>query len=178
MFARFFEVLNWSRGQKALALAVGCVMAVSAGICLMIVAAMTDGGVLLSSSYVYELIVIVSGGLAAGIALYLVRNWMGGQGALGYARSVVAAIMVLGVMGLVAGTLVSPINGTMAGPLVVVSEFMARPLLAMGWFVVIVGSHSLMVGWRSEQADADRRASGSAISQLSSLTRQNLYSRN
>ncbi len=172
MFARLFKTLHLSRGQKAVAIAYGGVMAVSSGITLMLMSAMEGAYAIPPEPTLYDNWVIVAGGIASGVALYMSRAWMGRRGALGFARAIVAAIIVTFVTAIIAGTLVSPFYGTLVGPFVLVSEFMAKPLLAVAWFVVLFGAHFLIAILRAEE---EWTRTSKAVSHLSSLSQANLY---
>ncbi len=172
MFARLLNKLHLTRGQKANALAYGAVMAVGAGISLMIMSAMDGENAIPPEPTLFDNWIILAGGLASGLALFLSRSWLGGSGALGLARALVASVIVTFVAALIAGTLVAPFYGTLAAPFILLSEFTAVPPLAVAWFGVLIGAHTLIGIWRDER---NWGQSGSAVSQLSELSQANLY---
>lgn len=172
MFARFLNTLHLTRGQKAVAIAYGAVMAVSAGITLMIMSGVEGANAIPPEPTLVDNWIIAAGGLAAGLALFLSRTWLGGLGALGIARALVAFIMVTVVAAILAGTLVAPFYGTMVAPFMLLSAFVAAPILAVAWGGVLIGAHVLFGILRREQ---DTVESGSAVSQLSALSQANLY---
>ena len=62
----------------------------------------------------------------------------GKPGALGLARAIVGSVAVAILAAIVAGTLIVPLYGTVYGPLLIVSEFIAKPWLAVAWFGVLI----------------------------------------
>lgn len=172
MFARILMKLHLTRGQKAVAFAYAAVMAVAAGISLMIMSAVNGGTAIPPEPTLYDNWIVLVGGLAAGVALYVSRGWLGGRGALGVARAGVATIIVTCVTAILTGLLVAPFYGVIAGPVVVLSEFAASPVVAAAWIAILFAAHMLFGLWRQEQ---EAGAHVSAVSQLSALSRENLY---
>ncbi|WP_342076185.1 hypothetical protein [Yoonia sp. SS1-5] len=177
MLARLFKGLHLSRGHKYLALAFAAVIAVASGITLVLMTAIEGENAIPAVSTGNDLWIIVAGGVASGVALFLTRNWMGGAGALGIARAGLAGVLIALVAALIAGTLVSPVYGTLVGPFVLVAEFVAKPWLGVGWFAIIYIAHSLMMMWRAEQQSGPVTYDPRAVSQLSQLSQANLYRR-
>lgn len=172
MFARLFKAMHLTRGQKAVATAYGTVMAVSAGITLLIMSAIEGVNAIPPEPTLFDNWVIAAGALAAGLAFYLSRHWIGGRGALGLARAVVSTVMVTIGAALIGGTLIAPFYGTLAGPFVVLSEFLSNPMLAAAWFVILMSAHFMVAIWRDEQ---EIGLASSAVSHLSQLSQANLY---
>ncbi len=172
MFAQTLNKLNLTRGQKAVCAAYGAVMAVASGISLMMMSTVNGGTAIPPEPTLYDNWIVLVGGLAAGVALFVSRGWLGGRGALGVARAIVATIIVTCVTAILTGLFVAPFHGAITGPLLVLSEFAAKPFLAAAWGGVIFAAHILIGYWRAER---DEAAHASAVSQLSALSRANLY---
>ncbi|MEL7181595.1 MAG: hypothetical protein AAFN63_17495, partial [Pseudomonadota bacterium] len=129
-----------------------------------------------ANNFVYW--VAISGAISAGVGLYLVRGWMGHVGMIGVARAIFGSVLLTLIASVIGGTLTVPFEGALYGPLMVVSAFIAKPWLGAIWFASTFGAHYLMSAVEEERDfGIGREAHRSATSQLSSLSRTNLYRR-
>lgn len=176
MWARIVKAIHLTRGEKSLAMAYAAVVAMSAGMTILVMSGVEGENAIPPEPTWYDNWVIVAGALSGGIALYLARNWMGVLGAIGFARAIVGSIVVAFVAAVVAGTLILPVYGTVFGPFLLISEFVATPWLAVLWFAVALAAHFLISKWTEERAwGYGRGAERGAVSQLSRLSQVNLY---
>lgn len=174
MLTRFFGMLDVDCNMKSLVVAYGVTMAVAAGLSYLITDMMLQPGTINSETSMYNVWVVVAGGLSAGTALHLGRAWFGGRGVLGCARLVLGMVMVTIVAAVIAGTLIAPLFGGLAAPVVLLTTFVAMPWLAVSWFVLMMGVHVLIGVWRDGLAGAF----GNGIeSQLSATSQAILYRR-
>ncbi len=179
MWARIMKTIHLTRGEKSLALAYAAIIAMSAGITILIMSGVQGANAIPPEPTWFDTWVILSGALSGGVALYLARGWMGAQGAIGFVRAGVGAIAVGLLAALIAGTLIMPLYGTVFGPIMLVTEFLARPWLAVSWFAVAFAAHALIARWTAERAwGLGRGADRGAVSQLSRLSQVNLYRKN
>lgn len=178
MLARLTEKMYLTKGEKSYLF--GCVSVVLlTAIMTLVIMAGLDAPYTLRielSSFVYW--VAIAGAMSGGVALYLSRGWMGGAGGLGFVRAIVGSVAVAAIASIIAGTLTVPFEGTIYGPLIVLSTFIAKPLLAAVWFAGMLAAHYLMTILEEERAfGLGRDAHRSATSQLSALSRAQLYHR-
>jgi hypothetical protein len=179
MRARLADRLHLTRGEKAYVIAYAAVIAMSAGMTLLIATGISGINILGLNPTLFNFWIVFAGGLGGGMALRAARGWMGKPGALGFSRAIVGSVVVAILAAIVAGTLILPLYGTVYGPLLLVSEFIAKPWLAMAWFGVLFGGHYLMAILEEEFAfGVSRSANRRATEQLSSLSRAQLYRRN
>lgn len=178
MFAQFSKAVFLTKGEKAFVLAYGVVIAMTAGITILVMSDVNGPKAIPDDPSFYVFWIIFAGALSGGIALFVARGWMGRSGALGLARAVVGSIAIAVVAAVIAGSLIFPLYGTFYAPILLVSAFIAKPWLAVAWFVVLLGAHYLMCVMHAEKAsgfgrDQDQRAT----SQLSRLSQAQLYRR-
>ncbi len=178
MFTRLMEFLHLTRGEKAFVSAYAIVIAISAGLSMLVMTGVEGPRGIPQEPSLYVLWIIFAGALSGGISLFIARGWMGRPGALGIARAIVGSIAVAIIGAVLAGTLILPVYGTFYGPFLLLSAFIAKPWIAIAWFAALLGAHYLMVVLTEEIAyGAGRSAQRSASSQLSALTRAQLYRR-
>lgn len=168
-----------TKGEKAYVLAFAAAIAVSAGLTSFIMSGLEGPAAMPAEASAYALWIVGAGGLSGFFALFAARGYMGGAGVLGFLRAIVGSAAAGVIAAAIAGTLIMPVYGTFYAPVVVASEFAAKPWLAIAWFVVMIAAHFLMKIQAEERAwgytrDTSRR---SVSSQLSSLTRAQLYRR-
>ncbi len=176
MWARFKKTINLTRGEKFLAMAFAAVIAMSAGMTILIMAGFERENPLPPEPSLYESWIILSSAFSGGFALYVARGWMGMLGLLGFARAFVGSIVVALGAAMIAGTLIMPLYGTVFGPIMLVTQFIELPVLAALWFTIAFGANALIAIWREERAlGYGRGAERDAISQLSRLSQINLY---
>ncbi len=176
MWARIMKTIHLTRGEKSLAVAFGAIVAISAGITILIMSGVEGANAIPPEPTWYDTWVIFAGALSGGLALYLARGWMGVQGAIGYARAAIGSVAVALGAAVIAGTLILPLYGTIFGPIMLVTQFIELPLLAVAWFSVALAAHAMIARWREERAlGYGRGADRGAVTQLSRLSQINLY---
>lgn len=178
MHTRLTEFMHLTRGEKAFVSAYAVVIAISAGLSMLVMSGVEGPRGIPQQPSLYVFWIIFSGALSGGISLFIARGWIGSAGALGFARACVGAIAVAIIGAVIAGTLIVPVYGTFYGPFLLLSAFIAKPWLALAWFAALLGAHHLMVILTEEVAfGAGRTAQRRASSQLSALTQAQLYRR-
>ena len=178
MLARLTEKFYLTRGEKSYLLGYVVVVVSAMIVTLVVMAGVEAPYALAAQSTNFTLWVAISGAISGGAALYLARGWMGGRGVLGFARAIVGGVAVAIIGAMIAGTLTVPFEGTIFGPLALITAFIAKPWLAAPWFAGVLGAHYLMSILEEERAfGMGRDAHRSVTSQLSSLSRAQLYRR-
>ena len=178
MLARFTKSIYLTKGEKALVLAYAAVIAMTAGITMMIMSGLEGPSAIPDEPTLYVFWAIFSGALSGGVALYLARGWMGKLGAMGVARAFVGSVAVALIAAVIAGTLVFPLYGTFYAPVLMITAFITKPWLAFAWFAVTIGAHYMMIVLSEERAfGTGRSAKRSATERLSTLSRAQLYHR-
>lgn len=178
MSARLVKSLSLGRAEKAIVAAYAAVIAMSAGITILIMSGVEGDNLLWGDKSWFSYWVIFAGALSGGLALSLARGWMGAEGVLGSIRAIVGGIAVAFMAALIAGLLIDPLLGLVYGPVLVMTEFMNKPWLAMAWLIGMACAHALMVfAARERQDDFIRSGSGRAVGQLSRLSQETLYRR-
>jgi hypothetical protein len=178
MFARFTKSLYLTKGEKAFVLAYAAVIAMTAGITMMVMSGLEGPGAIPDEATLYVFWAILSGAISGGIALYLARGWLGNLGAMGVARAFVGSVAVALIAAVAAGTLIMPLYGTFYAPVLLITAFISKPWLAMAWFAVTIGAHYMMIVLTEERAfGTGRSARRSATERLSTLSRAQLYNR-
>ena len=126
----------------------------------------------------YAIWTIAAGAIGGAASLYAARGWLGLSGGIGYARAVVGSLAAALIGAAIVGILIMPVYGGIYAPVLLISEFVAKPLLAVVWVGVYVGAHYLMLQ-RSNALDSEYKASETrfASAELSSLTQAQLYRR-
>ena len=178
MFARSFKTFTFSRAERFNIFAYGAIVAMSAGITILIMSKIDGTNLVWADQQWFSQWIILSGALSGGIALALARGWMGMEGALGLARAIVGTTAMALIAAMTAGLLIDPLIGVVYGPVLLATEFLAKPWLATAWMVVGLFVHYMQLRARRER-DASYIASKSprAMTQLSQLSQQNLYRR-
>jgi hypothetical protein len=167
-----------TKGEKAFVLAYGAVIAMTAGITLLIMSGVDGANAIPTDPSFYTFWIIFAGALSGGVSLYAARGWIGRPGGLGLARAVVGSISVAIVASLIAGTMIAPIDCTFYALVILITEFIAKPWLALAWFVVLIGAHYLMMIIAEERAlGIGRGGDHRATAQLSKLSQAQLYHR-
>ncbi|MCK0094003.1 hypothetical protein MWU60_00350 [Yoonia sp. F2084L] len=178
MFARFADKMYLTKGEKSFVIAYAAVIAVAAGITVLIVSGLEGVNAQPVGSPLFVLWTILAGGLSGAVALYTARGWMGRTGAMGFGRAIIGAIAVALIASVAAGMLIAPVFGAAYAPVLLISEFIAKPWLAIAWFVVLIGAHMLMGVLTEERAfGLGRSAKQRATERLSTLSRTQLYHR-
>jgi hypothetical protein len=178
MSARLLKTLSLSRGEKSSVLSYAALIAMSAGMTILIMSGIEGDNLFWSGKSWFSQWVIFAGALSGGISLVLARGWMGLEGSLGVFRALVGSIAIAIMAAMVAGLLIDPLFGVVYGPVLLLTEFMAKPWLAAAWLIVAMGVHVLqLIAARERGAMLSPRGSVSAVSQLSQLSQDNLYKR-
>jgi hypothetical protein len=178
MLTQLAEKFYLTKGEKSYLLGYVVIVLAAAVLAVVIMAGLQAPYTLAfeASNFVYW--VAISGAISGGVALYFASGWMGNAGMLGFARAIVGSVAITLMVSIIAGTLTVPFDGTLYGPLVVLSSFIAKPWIAAIWFAATLGAHYLMSILEEERAfGIGREAHRSATSQLSTLSRAQLYHR-
>ena len=174
---RLRSIFHLSRGEKAYALAYAIVMSVSAGLTVFVLAGIEGVASLPADGSYYSVWTAIAGVIGGAFALYAARGWLGLPGAFGWVRALVGGTAAALIAAVIAGSLIMPIYGTFYAPVMLATEFVEFPLLALGWFGAIFVAHSLMTSlkqertWGYNEADVNRELTA----QLSPISRVNLY---
>ncbi|MEJ8560201.1 hypothetical protein QTO30_02390 [Yoonia sp. GPGPB17] len=178
MFERLAEKFYLTRGEKAYVLGFVVIIVIAPLVALVVMAGLAAPYTLAIEPANFVYWVAISGAISAGVGLYLARGWMGNLGMMGLARAVVGSVVLTLIAAVIGGSLTVPFEGTLYAPLMVVSAFIAKPWLAAIWFAGTFGAHYLMSVVEEERAfGIGREAHRSATSQLSTLSRAQLYHR-
>ncbi|WP_296425184.1 hypothetical protein [Yoonia sp.] len=164
-----------TRGERALVMAYAMVIAMSAGITILVMSALEGENAIPPEPTFYDNWAIIAGGCAAGLAFFLARSWMGRAGVAGVVRAAFGAVIIAFAAAVIAGTLIAPFMGTIFGPFLLAAAFLAKPWLAVAWVAVAMAGHFLLVVWSGEKTSGNSRMDQSAVSQLSRLSQMNLY---
>ena len=126
----------------------------------------------------YAIWTVVAGAIGGAAALYAARGWLGLSGGIGYARALVGSLAAALIGAVVVGILIMPVYGGIYGPVLLITAFVANPVIAVIWVAVYFCAHYLMLQ-RSNALDIEYRASETrfASAELSSLTQAQLYHR-
>lgn len=179
MLDRFLKALYLTSGEKSFVLAYAAVTAMTAGISVLIMSDIGGPAALGSEPTFYVFWVIFSGALGGAVALFAARGWMGKTGVMGFARAFVGSIAVAFLASLIAGTMIYPLYGTFYAPVILLTEVIAKPWIAVAWFGIMMGAHYMMTAITEERALGYGRAANHrpATARLSTLSRAQLYHR-
>ncbi len=121
---------------------------------------------------------VAAGAIGGGLALFAARGWLGLSGALGYIRAFVGSLAAALIGAVIVGVLILPIYGGFYAPVLMLSAFVAQPLLAVIWVGVYFGAHYLFTAQvEPSQEEYQVATLRYASSELSSLTQAQLYRR-
>jgi hypothetical protein len=127
-------------------------MALVGGFVATVVAARVgQGGFVLRSVTLYDIWLVVSGGLGGMGGLRLVRDRLGHPGLPGLWHSLIGAFYATFLAGLIGGSLALPLYGTMFGPFTLAVTLLGAPMLLVMWGVVFVIAHLQLREWQSER---------------------------
>lgn len=178
MFGQLKESVYLTKGEKSVVLAYVAVMIASAGLTVLIVLGLDQAWANLQFASPFTWWVVLSGAVSGGIGLFAARGWMGKTNMMGIARAIIGSIVIAFVASVVAGTLIHPLDGTVFAPVLLLTTFIEKAWLALSWLAVVLGAHHLMTALADERAlGYGRGAKHRAVSQLSSLSRAQLYHR-
>lgn len=96
-------------------------------------------------------ILVLCAAAGAVIGTLLMRQRFGGRGLRGGLNAVLAGFLATFLMGIVAGTLVLPIFGTMFGPWLILTTVLMKPWLLLPWTLSLFGLHLAAQEYRDEQ---------------------------
>ncbi len=178
MLTRLKDTIYLTKAERSFAMACAAIIAMAAGLAVLVMSGVEGEAAISPGSSAYVYWITFSGAASAGIALFAARGWLGQTGAMGLARAIVGSTAVALLAAIIAGTLIAPVYGTFYAPVLVATEFVARPWLVVAWYGILLGAHYMMIALHEERAfGLHRSAHRSAASQLSSLSRANLYNR-
>lgn len=178
MFARVLKRMYLTKGEKAFILAYAAVIAMTAGVTILVMSGVSGANAVPDEPSFYVFWTIFSGALSGGVALFAARGWMGRHGALGLTRAIVGSIAVAFIAAVIAGTMILPLYGTFYAPVLLMTELIEKPWLAVVWFTVLIGAHYLMMMIAEERAlGYGRDARNHPSAHLSALSRAQLYHR-
>jgi len=152
------------------------VVLVSIFITMIVMAGVEGEAAIPSEPSRYAAWTVFSGAFGGAVALYAGRGWLGLPGALGFTRAVVGSFAVALIGASIAGALILPIYGAFYAPIMMMTEFVERPVIAALWLAVLLAAHYMLMP-RSEMTAAQKRAAGLSDSELSPLTQAQFYSR-
>lgn len=98
-----------------------------------------------------EWLCAICAALGAIISGLVMRHRFGHSGIAGGFSAAGGALVATLLLGVVAGTFVLPIFGTMFGPWLVVSAVLNKPWLVLPWLLALYGLHLAMSEYRTEQ---------------------------
>jgi len=178
MLSNLKSSIQLSKGEKAYVVAYAIVIAVAAGLTVFVMAGVEGDAALPNQASFFSIWAVISGIIGGALALYAARGWLGMSGSLGLARAVVGSTAAALIAAVIAGSLIMPIYGTFYAPVLLATEFVSSPLIAVGWYAAMLRAHYLMTvltkerQWvRPEQEAVSRTLAAS----LSSLSRAQLY---
>ncbi len=184
MFERLKALISLSKSQQGYLIAYMVVVFASILLSMMVMAGVEGAAAVPVEASNYAAWIMVSGGAAGAVALFCARGWFGVSGALGHARAVVGGLALTLVGAVVAGMLISPVQGAFFAPVMVATEFADRPIIGILWAAAIGVAHYAMLPRYRHQDLLDNLGVDPfeelphdrfATSELSSLTRVNLY---
>lgn len=99
----------------------------------------------------FDLWTVLSGVGGACGGLYIVRGWFGLPGFTGIKSAILGAVLVSFLGGLIGGTMILPIYGTMFGPLALFMTLYSSPTLLLLWLTGLGSAHLLIGTFRAER---------------------------
>jgi hypothetical protein len=176
MYARLDSSENTYKASRSPVGAYLAVVLVSIFITMIVMAGVEGEAAIPSEPSRYAAWTVFSGAFGGAVALYAGRGWLGLPGALGFTRAVVGSFAVALIGASIAGALILPIYGAFYAPIMMMTEFVERPVIAALWLAVLLAAHYMLMP-RSELTAAQKRAAGLSDSELSPLTQAQFYSR-
>lgn len=88
------------------------------------------------------------GGLGSAI---LVRDRLGREGTRGVLSAIAGGVLATALLGIIAGTIVLPIFGTMFGPWLVLMTAATKPWYVLPWIASLYGMHKARRSYLAEQ---------------------------
>ncbi len=149
--ARLGREVFHSRGEKSLALAYASVGLFGAAIGFLVALHLSRGDILRGGFSLYDLWMIVAGGIGSMTGLYLAADRFGHSGWRGFVNALAASVWVSFVSSLIGGTLMLPLYGTMFGPFTLAITLSTQPVFAILWFANLFCAHLLLTYWKRER---------------------------
>jgi hypothetical protein len=140
-----------SHGEYRLALAVLALFLFGAGLGLITALRLGHGGIMREGLGLYDIWLVLSGGLGAAGALFLLRDRFGHEGTAGLMRALGGIAGVSFLAPLIAGTLSLPLYGTMFGPFTFAVILAGMPVFAVVWFFMLALTHLMLRSLRDER---------------------------
>jgi hypothetical protein len=176
MYARLENSKNTNTARKSPVGAYLSVMLVSIFITMIVMAGVEGEAAIPAEPSGYAAWTVFSGAFGGAVALYTGRGWLGLPGALGLTRAVVGSLAVALIGASIAGALILPIYGAFYAPVMMMTEFVERPVIAALWIAVLLAAHYMLMP-RSRVPATQVESSRFSDSGLSSLTQAQLYHR-
>ncbi len=159
-------------------MAYAAIIAMTAGMTILIMSGVNGEGLIWSGTAWFSQWIIFAGAVSGAISLALARGWMGMEGTFGVMRALVGSVAISIMAAMIAGILIDPLLGVVYGPVLLLTEFIAKPWLAIAWFAGMMGIHALKLDARRERDLLESpRGHARAVTQLSRLSQENLYRR-
>lgn len=143
--------LHLSEGERAILTSCLTASVIGAWIAYVVEHRLAGGQSLLALPTLYDVWLLLAGGVSAVAAIYLGHRWLGHSGLKGLGRTIVGALVITFVAALIGGTIALPIYGTMFGPLALVGTFVDQPLLLLLWVTAVLGSNLAFGLYRRER---------------------------
>jgi len=184
MLTQIRSVFSLSKSQQGYVVAYGAVIFSSVFLTMLVMAGVQGEAAVPVEPSNYAAWIMLSGAVAGAVAMIAARGWFGMAGALGHGRAVVGGFAVTVIGAVVAGMMVAPVQGAFYAPVMLATVFVERPIFALLWAAVLGVAHVAMLPrYRHQDLLKDlgtdyveeQPTSKYATSQLSSLTRANLY---
>ena len=136
-----------SDGERGLVLALAAIAVIGALTSHLVLAHLD----VFPATWTMRLWTVFAGGAALPVAAWILREQIGHAGWEGAMRTGIALCAAVPLAGLIGGTLMLPMHGTMFGPLAVAMTLVAHPALAALWALAFAGTHMTAMAWRDER---------------------------
>lgn len=167
-----------SKAQKAAFGAYAAVISMSVVLTILIMSGVQGEAAIPAEPSLYTLWTLVAGAIGGGVAMVLSRGWLGQTGAMGHARAAVGAFALTLIGAVITGALIFQVSGAFFAPVMLTTELLSRPALAIAWFGTLFGAHYLLMQRTIAQQERDHEIDARFVSaELSSLTQAQLYGR-
>ncbi len=173
MYAQLEESENTHTARKFPVGAYLAVVLVSIFITIIVMAGVEGEAAIPAEPSQYAAWTVFAGAFGGAAALFAGRGWLGLPGAIGLARAIVGSFAVALVGASIAGALILPIYGAFYAPVMLMTEFVERPVLAALWIAVLLAAHYMLM----PRTDLQGRNSQFSDTALSSLTQAQFYRR-
>ena len=89
--------------------------------------------------------------LGALLAAIILRESFGRPGVWGACQAIVSGAVATCLMGIIAGTMLLPVYGTMFGPWLIIVTIIVKPWLMVPWSLTLYGFHKARAEYAAEQ---------------------------